>query len=412
MTGWYRSFDAEMDDALRKKLRKLPPLGKTADMSTKCKVCGRQAKLFDVVDFNKHCSSTPYYFGYSGIQVSYFRCSLCQCLFTPLIDDWTQDEVAEYIYNDDYILVDQDYVDRRPRAQAKHISDLLDGRQGLRILDYGSGSGKFARYMHEQGYNLVTSYDPFANPTRPEGLFDLVTAFEVVEHSPRPLDTFCEMKDFLTSDGAILISQTTQPANIDDIRCAWWYAAPRNGHVTTYSDITFAVIAEKLSLRYRRGGGIFAFTTESLSPLLERPAAAIGPKFSARILGSPGPTASVAGRWEGMEELRDKSRFRWSGSDRLEWTNCQIRPGVNRFVVPFVMEVQQGYSNGCVVSIDGVEVATRVVGQTLVADVEASENLTVTLTLKCPAPIRPCDIGGSTDARALGLAIPLLADMP
>lgn len=264
--------------------------------------------------------------------------------------------------------------------------------------------------MQEHGYNFVTSYDPFANPKRPEGLFDLVTAFEVVEHSPRPMDTFREMKEFLASDGAILISQTIQPNNIDDIRCAWWYAAPRNGHVTTYSDITFAVIAEKLSLRFHRGGGIFAFTAEPVSPLLERPAAAIGPRFSARILGSPGASDSDAGRWEGVEELHDKTRFRWSASDRIEWAGCPIRKGVNRLVVPFVMEVQPGFSKGCVFSLDGEDVATAVAGKTLAADVEASEDHTVTVTLKSPAPIRPRDIGSSTDARRLGLAIPLLAE--
>ena len=266
--------------------------------------------------------------------------------------------------------------------------------------------------MQEYGYYFITSYDPFSHPNRPEGLFDLVTAFEVVEHSPRPLDTFREMKNFLTPDGAIVISQTIQPENIDDIRCSWWYAAPRNGHVTTYSDITFALIAEKLSLRYQRGGGTFAFTTEFVSPLLERAAAVIGPKFSARILGAPGATELASGRWEGIEELHDKSSFRWSAADRLEWAKCTIRTGVNRFVVPFVMEVQEGFSNGCVFSIDGVEVPTTVAGKTLVADVQASESRTVTLTLKCPAPVRPCDVGSSADSRRLGLAIPLLADEP
>ena len=76
------------------------------------------------------------------------------------------------------------------------------------------------------------------------------------------------------------------------------------------------------------------------------------------------------------------------------------------------MQVQQGFSNGCVFAIDGVDVATSVTNKTLIADVESSENRTVTLTLKCPAPIRPRDIGSATDARRLGLAIPLLADEP
>ncbi len=258
----------------------------------------------------------------------YFRCTFCECLFTPLIDDWKQDDIAAYIYNDDYILVDPEYIDKRAQDQAKHVSKLLDGHKGLRILDYGSGSGKFAHYMREFGYELVASYDPFANPNRPQGPFDLVTAFEVVEHSPQPLDTFREMKDFLTADGAIVISQTIQPKNIDEIRCAWWYAAPRNGHVTTYSEMTFAVIAEKLSLEFHKGVSAFAFTTDPLSPALERMAATIGPKFSARTLGAPDAIQAASRQWEGIEKLHDKTRFRWSASDRIEWTDCPIKRGV------------------------------------------------------------------------------------
>lgn len=298
-----------MDPALKKKFRALPPLQKAADIAASCKICGRLSKLFDVVDFNKHCSSTPYFFGYSGIQVPYFRCSFCECLFTPLIDDWIQEEVADFIYNSDYILVDPEYLEKRAQEQAKSISNLLGGHKELRVLDYGSGSGKFARYMQDFGYKFVTSYDPFANPERPQGPFDLVTAFEVVEHSPRPLDTFREMKDFLTADGAIVISQTVQPKNIDEIRCAWWYAAPRNGHVTTYSEITFALIAEKLSLELHKGVSAFAFTSEPLSPALERMAAVIGPIFSARILGAPGRPHRHRGDGKGSKGCTTRPAF-------------------------------------------------------------------------------------------------------
>ncbi len=233
--------------------------------------------------------------------------------------------MASYIYNDEYLLVDQDYIDRRPRAEAKHIAQILEGCQGMRILDYGSGSGKFAKYMREYGFHFIASYDPFSNPDRPEGLFDLVTAFEVVEHSPRPLDTFREMKDFLTADGAIVISQTTQPENIDDIRCSWWYAGPRNGHVTTYSDITFSVIAEKLSLRYQRGGGTFAFTTEPVSPLLERAAAVVGPKFSGRILGAPGTANRLRGDGKGSKDCT--TRLASDGARRIDSNGPIARSG-------------------------------------------------------------------------------------
>ncbi len=64
-----------MDDALRKKLRELPPLGKALGMTANCKVCGRPSNLFDIVDFNKHCSpnSVPVRFlGDTGTLFSMF----------------------------------------------------------------------------------------------------------------------------------------------------------------------------------------------------------------------------------------------------------------------------------------------------------------------------------------------------
>ena len=71
------------------------------------------------------------------------------------------------------------------------------------------------------------------------------------------------MKNFTASNGAVFVGQTVQPANIEEIKGAWWYLAPRNGHVSTYSDFTFFVIDKKLGLLYRRNyrlGGNFVFT--------------------------------------------------------------------------------------------------------------------------------------------------------
>ena len=39
-----------------------------------------------------------------------------------------------------------------------------------------------------------------------------------------------DMASFLAPGGAIVFSQPLQPADIETIRGAWWYVAPRNGH--------------------------------------------------------------------------------------------------------------------------------------------------------------------------------------
>jgi hypothetical protein len=397
-----------MEYLLEQKLQSLHRLSVPAQLAPRCKICGNSTNLFDVVDFNKFCSDRPYGFGVAGIPVSYFRCQHCQFLFTNFIDDWTPEEVARHIYNDDYILVDPEYKEARPFAQAKEMSRILDGCQQLRILDYGSGSGKFAKYMTEFGFAFVTSYDPFSNPVRPEGLFHLVTAFEVVEHSPHPIETFTEMKNFTEADGTVLVGQTIQPPNISEIRGVWWYLAPRNGHVSTYSDFTFFSIAKKIDLLYRRNyrrGGHFAFTRRSLSPILEAAIARVGPNFSICVLGAPGNEAELSDQWHKLEPWHDDVRFRWTAKDYIAWDGCVLEEGKNRIEIPFVMEVVDGFAQACRLCIDRRDLPTTVEANRLVAEVNLSMRGSHTVSLRTPLPRSPQQMGLAPDPRSLGFAV-------
>ena len=397
-----------MDSRLQEKLRSLSPLGAGRPETRTCKVCGTRASLFDVVDFHKFCSATPYAYGTADIIVKYYRCASCDFLFADLIDDWTPDEISRYIYNDDYINVDPDYADRRPLSQAHEIGAFCDGRMDLRILDYGSGSGRFARHMVDLGFTSVASYDPFSSPVRPTGTFDLVTAFEVVEHSPDPLETFRELRDLKTGDGAILVGQTLQPEDIDAIKGGWWYLAPRNGHVSTFSDVTFARLARKLGLRYRRPYGpgfTFAFVGESLNRNLERALTRFGLNVTVSVLGAPGAAASA--EWHGLERMDDNATFRWSAGDRLTWEACDLEAGVNRIQVPFLMEIEERFAQRCRLAVAGVELVTSQVNRRLVADVEIGSRGVYRVELRTPTPGSPRQLGRSADDRWLGLAIPV-----
>ena len=53
--------------------------------------------------------------GRRRFRVTYYRCVHCQLIFTDFIDDWTIDEISRFIYNDDYVKVDPEYL-RRPAA--------------------------------------------------------------------------------------------------------------------------------------------------------------------------------------------------------------------------------------------------------------------------------------------------------
>ena len=72
-------------------------------------------------------------------------------------------------------------------------------------------------------------------PPGPTDRFDCIVSFEVLEHSHDPARTFADMNGFLAESGLIIFSTLLQPADLDNIGLNWWYAGPRNGHVSLYS---------------------------------------------------------------------------------------------------------------------------------------------------------------------------------
>jgi len=202
-----------------------------------CKICKGPSALFGVVDFHKSCvEAQGKRLALAGIPIYYRRCERCGFLFTEAFDAWTESEFAEQIYNAEYALVDPDYEKARPTNNARLIAEAFgDAREEITMLDYGGGSGRMAELLRAQGFAAV-SYDPFSkNREMPEGRFDLITCFEVLEHAPWPLDTIAQMHALLKEDGLILFSTLLQPATIVETGLSWWYAGPRNGHCPLYS---------------------------------------------------------------------------------------------------------------------------------------------------------------------------------
>jgi 2-polyprenyl-6-hydroxyphenyl methylase/3-demethylubiquinone-9 3-methyltransferase len=224
---------------------------------TPCKCCGVGALLYGVVDFHKNCEShRRKVLDLSGVPIYYHRCPACQFLFTTAFDQFTTADFLQYIYNDGYLAVDPEYPEVRPRALAEFLSALFRYPMPRRILDYGGGDGALAALLESAGLLSVTTYDPFVArfSAKPRGRFDCVLCFEVIEHSPEPDRIFSELNDFLSESGLIILSTLLQPADLDQHGLNWWYAGPRNGHVSLYS---------RTSLEYMAGR--FGFTVGSFS---------------------------------------------------------------------------------------------------------------------------------------------------
>ena len=202
-----------------------------------CPVCGAASPLFGVVDLHKSCLEAEMMrAALSGVPVYYRQCSDCRFVFTDAFDDWSPDDFRRHIYNDQYQLIDPKYAEKRPNENAILVDRMLSGvKQHVSLIDYGGGSGVLSEILRRKGYKAET-FDPFSGfNKRPEGMADIVTAFEVVEHSNRPHETMNEMLSMLKPEGILIFSTLLQPPDFEQMGLNWWYIGPRNGHVSIYS---------------------------------------------------------------------------------------------------------------------------------------------------------------------------------
>jgi hypothetical protein len=217
-----------------------------------CKVCGADAPLFGVTDFNRSCEEARGKFlPLSGAAVYYRRCGQCALVFTDAFDDWSNADFEAHIYNGDYLAVDPDYVETRPTNTSAFVArTFAAAADSLEVLDYGGGNGVMAERLRSQGFRSATTFDAFSQGfrERPQRRFPLVTCFETLEHMADPVGGAADIVDLLDEDGLFLFSTLAQPANFNEVGLRWWYIGPRNGHITLHSRPSLARLFGRFGL--------------------------------------------------------------------------------------------------------------------------------------------------------------------
>jgi hypothetical protein len=237
-----------------------------------CKVCAAAAFAYDVVDLAKTCHFETYPEGLWGVPVYYHRCASCGFVFTDFFDEFTSEQWTSVVYDADYYgRVDPDYAEVRPCGNARLVDSLLAGSaKGVIGIDYGGGNGRTAELLRGRGYRYDT-YDPFgAKDLRPEheSRYNFCSTFETAEHSPDPHGF---LKDILRlcSPGRlmVLIGTNASDRNMSAYdRLRWWYAGPRNGHISLYSRESLRRLAAAHGLDYTTVSGNTHLLSRGMNP--------------------------------------------------------------------------------------------------------------------------------------------------
>ncbi len=209
-------------------------------LTVPCQICNSPANYLDTVDFNKSCvEQDGVALPHLGVAIHYYLCDHCGFCFAPEFASWPFEDFEKYIYNEDYEKVDPDYKFARPNNNATFLEEKFSASKAkIKHLDYGGGSGLLSKTLQKKGWSSTT-YDPFVDRelnVEELGQFDLVTAFEVFEHVPDSSRLVDTLKKLCKPNGLILFTTLYSDGNIArGKKLDWWYAAPRNGHISLFS---------------------------------------------------------------------------------------------------------------------------------------------------------------------------------
>ncbi|EDZ94635.1 glycosyl transferase family 2 [Limnospira maxima CS-328] len=229
----------------------------TLKNTTRCKVCGSTSEFFDSAQIlNKY-------------DVDYFQC--VNCGFIQTEDPyWLTEAYSEPIAGSDVGLVARNM---EFSQIAENLILKLFNRRG-KFLDYGCGYGLFVRLMRESGFDFYGRdrycknlfYQGFEGGKNIGEKYDLVTAFEVVEHLADPLN---EIEEILGFSRHLFFSTKLLPNHNPKPRDWWYYALSEGQHISIYTEKALSIIAHRFNLNfYTYGDSLHLLTEKEVDPSL------------------------------------------------------------------------------------------------------------------------------------------------
>lgn len=179
-------------------------------------------------------------------EVAYFRCVNCKSVTTEN-PTWLGEAYGTPISKLDVGLLQR-------CTWAAGLTEAFARLQGVKgtCLDWGGGYGTLTRMLRDRGLNFL-HYDPFtenlfaqnASVVNTAGHWDLVTAFEVMEHLWDPFPVLSEIAQITP---IFLFSTRIIPEPTPKLGDWWYYAHEAGQHVTFYTATALKELAARLDL--------------------------------------------------------------------------------------------------------------------------------------------------------------------
>jgi SAM-dependent methyltransferase len=147
--------------------------------------------------------------------------------------------------------------------QRAHLVESV--KTGGRLLDYGAGSGSFARFMANRGFEAV-GLEPYSLGATVEepglrliraplhqvkaelGQFDVITLWHVLEHVPKPIELMKELAVLLKPGGVVVVSVPNFSSWQSAVFKGGWFHLDPPRHLLQFEPETLALCLSRAGL--------------------------------------------------------------------------------------------------------------------------------------------------------------------